>query len=136
MVSFPQVSPNKTLCTPLPSSIRATCPAHLILLDFITRTILGEQYRSLSSSLCSFIHSPVTPSLLAPNIHLNTLFSNTLSLFPPLVSATKFHIHTSSTSQEIYSVLWNQKVHFRVHNSPTPFIPITSHINPLHALPF
>ena len=26
--------------------IRATCPAHLILLDFITPTILGEQYRS------------------------------------------------------------------------------------------
>jgi hypothetical protein len=27
---------------------RATCPAHLILLDFITRKILGE-YRSRSS---------------------------------------------------------------------------------------
>ena len=38
--------------------IRATCPAHLILLDFITRTVLGEQYRSLSSSLRSFLHSP------------------------------------------------------------------------------
>jgi len=40
---------------------------------------LGEKYRSLSSSLCSFLHSLVTSSLLAPNI-LNTLFSNTLSL--------------------------------------------------------
>ena len=60
--------------------IRATCPTHLIILDFISRTIFGEQYRSLSSSLCNFLHSPVTPSLLAPNILLNTLFSNTLSL--------------------------------------------------------
>ena len=30
---------------PLSSPIRATCPAHLILLDFITRTILGEEYK-------------------------------------------------------------------------------------------
>ena len=63
-----------------PPPIRATSPTHLILLDFITRTIFGEQYRSLISSLCNFLHSPVTPSLLGPNILLNTLFSNTLSL--------------------------------------------------------
>jgi hypothetical protein len=42
------------------SPIRATCPAHLIFLDFITLTILVEVYRPLSSSLCSFLHSPVT----------------------------------------------------------------------------
>ena len=59
---------------------RATCPAPLILLDLITRTKFGEQYRSSISSLCSFLHSPVTSSLLGPNILLNTLFSNTLNL--------------------------------------------------------
>ena len=36
---FPSGFPTKTLYTPL-LSIRATCLAHLILLDFITRTIL------------------------------------------------------------------------------------------------
>jgi hypothetical protein len=33
--------------------LSATCSAHLIILYFITRTILGEEYRSLSSSFCS-----------------------------------------------------------------------------------
>jgi hypothetical protein len=46
------------------SPICATCLAHLILLDFITRTLLGEEYRSLSYSLCSSPHSPVTSFLI------------------------------------------------------------------------
>ena len=65
-----------TLYTPLLSPMRATWPAHFIL-DFITRTILGEDYGSFSSSLCSFLQYP-TSSLLGPNIPISTLFSNTL----------------------------------------------------------
>ena len=76
---FPSGFPTNTLYTPLSSPIRATCPALLIHLDFITRTILGEEYKSFSSSLCSLLHSPVISSLLGPNILLNTMFSNTVS---------------------------------------------------------
>ena len=94
VVSFPEVSPSKP-CIHLSSPILAACPAHLILLDFITRTIFGEEYRSLSSSLCSFLHSLVISSLLCPNILVNTLFSKTLNLRISLsMSDQVSHIHT------------------------------------------
>ena len=65
--------------SPVLSTIRVTCPAYLNL-DLITRIIFPEEYRSLSSSLCSFLCSLAISSLLGPNILLSTLFSNTLSL--------------------------------------------------------
>ena len=80
---FPLGFLTKTLYTLLFSPIHATCPTKFIFLDFITRKVFGVQYRSLSSSLCSFLHSPLTSSLLFlfdPNILLNTLLSNTFSL--------------------------------------------------------
>ena len=43
-VLFPVGLPIKILKANLPSSILATCPAHLNLLDLITLTILGERY--------------------------------------------------------------------------------------------
>ena len=42
-----------------------------ICLDFFTHTVLGEEYKSFSSSLCNHLHSPVTSSFLGPNILLN-----------------------------------------------------------------
>ena len=76
--SLPLGFPTKS-CVLL-SPISVTCSAHVILLDLITRTLLGEEYKSLSSSLCSFLHSPVTSPFLVPNILFNNLFSNTLPL--------------------------------------------------------
>jgi hypothetical protein len=48
---FPSGFPTKTLYMPLLFSMHATCPVHLILLDFITRIIEGEEYKSLSPSI-------------------------------------------------------------------------------------
>ena len=82
------------------SSIRATCPAQLILLDFITRKILGEVYRSLSSSVCSFLHSPVTLSLLIPNILLriqNACYRKYYKTLASNRSSYNIILHTSVT---------------------------------------
>jgi len=97
--------PHQDSIHPLSSPIRATCTAHLIVLDFITRTILGEVYKSFSSSLCNLLHYPVTSSLLGPNILLNTMFPNTLRF----LSSRNVN---DQVSHPYKSTVWCKEMHF------------------------
>ena len=64
-----------------PPLICATCSTHLNLIALITQIISAVQYKSLSSTLCYFLHLPVTSSNLDPNVFLSTPYSNTHSPF-------------------------------------------------------
>ena len=64
VASFPQISPPKA-CVHLSFTPYALHALHIsFLLDLSTRILFGEEYSSLSSSLCSLLHSPVTSSPL------------------------------------------------------------------------
>jgi hypothetical protein len=73
MVSFILVFPPISYIHSSSTPIRATRPAHLVLLDLIILCTLQEEYKLWSSSLCSFLQPPVSSSLFGPNI-LNALF--------------------------------------------------------------
>ena len=76
--TFSPPKPRMHLSSP-PHTCYMPSPSHFFH-DFITRIVFGEEYRSLSSSLCNFLNSRITSSLLGPIIHLSTPLSNTLSL--------------------------------------------------------
>jgi hypothetical protein len=53
---------------------------------------LGEEFRLLSSLLCSFLHILATSSVLGQNIFLKILFSNTVSLRSSLNVSDQFSL--------------------------------------------
>ena len=112
MPEFPKWSPslrfpNQTSVYTSLLPMRATCPAYLFLLDFITPTILDEKYRSLRSLLCNFLYTPVSSSLLGPNILLSTLFCNTHSLISSLsVSDQVTHPYRTGIIVVLYIIIF------------------------------
>ena len=80
---FPSGFPIKTLYMPLlPHMHYMPHPPHSS--RFYYPNNIGWGVRSCGSSLCSFLHPPVTLYPLGPNILLSTLFSNTFSLHSSL----------------------------------------------------
>jgi hypothetical protein len=61
------------------SSMRAACPAHLIV--YLIFIVFCKGYKLRSFSLCRFIRSPITAFLFIPNIVLCTLFLNSLRCY-------------------------------------------------------
>ena len=68
----------KTLYSFPPHTCYMPLPSQYSLFNHFNN--MYKEYRPLSSPLCSFLHSLVASSLLCPNILLQTLFSDTLSL--------------------------------------------------------
>jgi hypothetical protein len=72
--------------------IRASFPAPPILLDFVVIIMLGEEYKSRSCSLCSFIPPPVTWSLFGPCV-CSAPCSQTASVYvPPWMSESQANL--------------------------------------------
>jgi hypothetical protein len=61
------------------------------------------------------------------------LCSSILSNFTELSPASEATNYAAT--QEVLKILWNPKVHYRVHNS-TPLVPILRHITAVHTNPF
>ena len=87
---FPHQNP--VYACPPPYALHALS---ILFFFLITQAILGEEHRSLSSSLWSFPHYPVSSSLIGTNIPLSTLCSNTFKILSSLnVSVRASHLYT------------------------------------------
>jgi hypothetical protein len=80
------------------TSVRiSACSARLNLRDSITVTTLGEEPKSCSLSLRSFLQPPTILYLLGPHIILCNLFPNALRLCPYLNVRNPVHTHNETT---------------------------------------
>ena len=122
---FPWRFCTKIIYALLHSPIRATSPAHLIILGLIARIQFGEEYRSKSSSLCSLLHYPAIAFLLRPKIFLRkTILENPQPTLPTSMWDTNFYNHTKQQAKLRFSNILN--LHSAVTVSVVLFLQISN----------
>jgi hypothetical protein len=66
----------------------------------------------------------VSSIMIISYIHFNKLTQS-------MEQSPSWEANRPAASQETPRILWNQKVHYRIHNSP-PLVPIPSQLSPVH----
>ena len=107
---FPSGFPTETLYTPVLHTYYMPRPSHSRF-GHPNNTVWGTQIMKL--------HSPVTSSLLDPNVLLSTLFSNTLSLRSSLnVSHQVSHPYKTTGGIVVLYSLFKMFIDMQTHLSP------------------
>jgi hypothetical protein len=98
---FSSGSPTNNLHAFLFSPIHATCPTNLIIFEWIILITLGEEYTLRTSSVCSFIHLPVTRSSLVQ------IYSSTPCSQTPLVYVSSLSFAPKLNHRQNYILVYS-----------------------------
>ena len=106
------------------------CVPHLSILDHAFRLKLYMRFSSSSSVLHT---TPICLLVMVCDYWLRRLsHSLFVCLFThSMEQSPSWEANRFSASQQIPRILWNPKVHYRIHKCPPP-VPIPSQIDPIH----